>query len=147
MRRLFHYPNSPEHSDTLEPMNLPEKLSQACQGLLMPSESEYPFEFFIWKGEAPATPEKVCQLAQYSADPVEEIDLDYFFRNVAQQKDWHDDIQSRNVSKFKALIETLKSSLQAITVYRIGTINIAIYIVGQTDTRDLAGLSTQVVET
>ncbi|OYD94570.1 nuclease [Nostoc sp. 'Peltigera membranacea cyanobiont' 210A] len=127
-----------------------EKLKQASDGLLMISESEYPFEAFLWSNQAqePMTAQKLLQLTGHPQETsVEEVELDYFFRNCAQEKEWHDEIQQQNVLKFKSLVKTLRDRLTNIKVYRIGTISIDVYIVGQTPDKDLGGISTKVVET
>ncbi|MFS0518997.1 nuclease A inhibitor family protein [Nostoc sp. UIC 10607] len=127
-----------------------EKLKQASDGLLMISESEYPFEAFLWSNQAqePMTAQKLLQLTGHSLETsIEEVELDYIFRNCAEEKEWHDEIQKQNVSKFKSLVKILKDHLTDIKVYRLGTINLDIYIVGKTPSADLAGISTKVVET
>jgi hypothetical protein len=127
-------------------MTVTETLTQASLGLLMPSESEYPFEVFTWK-DMELTPEKVLELTNYPpATFVEQVDLDYFFRKVATEKDWHDKIQKENVAKFQNLIQVIKDNLAEIRVYRIGTIEVNVYIVGKTND-GLAGLATKVIET
>lgn len=131
-------------------MSIVETLSQTSNDLLMPSESDYAFEPFIWSGQGreALTTEKLLQLTNHPLDsPVETVDLDYLFRNVAQEKEWHDAQQKANVSKFKSLVETLKANLNDLKVYRVGTIDIDVYIVGKTASGDLAGLATKVVET
>lgn len=129
--------------------DLTEKLKQSCADLLMMSESEYPFEVFFWTGEANSlTTQKLLQLTDHPQDsPVEEVALDYFFRNCAYEKEWHDEPQKENVKKFQTLVQTLKDNLSEINIYRIGTINIDVYIIGKTPSGDLAGLSTKIVET
>ncbi|MFS0518500.1 nuclease A inhibitor family protein [Nostoc sp. UIC 10607] len=127
-----------------------EKLKQASDGLLMMSESEYPFEVFLWSNQVqePITAQKVLQLTGHSLETsVEEVELDYLFRNCAVEKEWYDEIQKQNVPKFKSLVKTLKDNLTDIKVYRLGTINIDVYIVGKTPSGDLAAISTKVVET
>lgn len=129
---------------------LTNKLKQASDGLLFMSESDYPFEVVFWPAETQEnlTEQKLLQLTSHSQDVlVEKVDLDYFFRNSAQEKDWHDRQQEETVKKFQLLVETLKSNLSDIQVYRVGTIDIDVYIVGKTSSGDLAGLSTKVVET
>lgn len=127
-------------------MTIAETLTQASQGLLMPSESEYPFEVFIWK-DVELTLEKILELTHYPpATSIEEVELDYFFRNVATDKDWHDKIQKENVAKFKNLVQVIKDNLAEIRVYRIGTIEVSVYIVGKTND-GVAGLATKVIET
>ena len=113
----------------------------------MPSESEYPFEAFRWLGENELTNQKLLELTSHPADsPVETVALDYLFRNVAHEKEWHDEVQKANVSKFQNLVSTLEKNLTDIKVYRVGTIDIDVYIVGKNE-GELAGLSTKVVET
>ncbi|WP_414756646.1 nuclease A inhibitor family protein [Anabaena sp. CCY 9910] len=127
-----------------------EKLKQATASLLMMSESEYPFEVFLWSNQVqePLTNQKLIQLTGHSQDTsVEEVELDYLFRNCALEKEWHDEIQKQNVQKFQSLVKTLKDNLTNIHVYRVGTINIDIYIIGKTPSGDLAGITTKVVET
>lgn len=127
-------------------MTVIETLTQASQGLLMPSESEYPFEIFTWKN-VELTAEKILELTNYPPETlIEEVELDYFFRNVATEKDWHDKIQKENVAKFQNLVQVIKDNLAEIRVYRIGTIEVNVYIVGKTND-GVAGLATKVIET
>jgi hypothetical protein len=127
-------------------MTITETLTQASQGLFMPSESDYPFEVFVWE-DVELTPEKILELTNYPpATSIEQVELDYFFRNVAKEKDWHDDIQKENVAKFQNLVQVIKDNLAELRVYRIGTIEVNVYIVGKTND-GLAGLATKVIET
>jgi len=127
-------------------MTVIETLTQASQGLLMPSESEYPFEIFTWKN-VELTAEKILELTNYPPETlIEEVELDYFFRNVATEKDWHDKIQKENVAKFQNLVQVIKDNLAELRVYRIGTIEVNVYIVGKTND-GVAGLATKVIET
>jgi hypothetical protein len=127
-------------------MTIAETLTQASQGLLMPSESEYPFEVFVWE-DVELTQEKILELTNYPpATLIEQVELDYFFRNVAKEKDWHDKIQKENVAKFQNLLQVIQDNLAEIRVYRIGTINVNVYIVGKTND-GVAGLATKVIET
>ncbi|MEH1972603.1 MAG: nuclease A inhibitor family protein [Nostoc sp.] len=126
-----------------------EKLKQSSADLLMMSESDYPFEVFLWTDQANTlTTQKLLQLTDHPQDSsVEEVALDYLFRNCASEQEWHDEQQKQNVKKFQTLVQTLKDNLNEIKVYRIGTIDIDVYIIGKTSSGDIAGLSTKVVET
>lgn len=131
-------------------MSIVEELAQASNGLTMMSESDYPFEVFLWSDQAKEslTTEKLLQLTDHPQNsPVEIVELEDFFRKSTEDKDWHDETQKENVRKFKLLVNTLKANLLDIQVYRVGMIDIDIYIVGKTKFDDLAGLSTKVVET
>ena len=124
-----------------------EKLKEASTGLLMMSESDYPFEVVQWEGAAPATQEKILQLTGSQNLPVEIVDLDYLFRNCAFEQEWHNELQKKDVKKFQKLIQMLKDNLTDICVYRVGQINIDAYIIGQTKDGHLAGVVTKLVET
>ncbi|MBE9005119.1 nuclease A inhibitor family protein [Fortiea sp. LEGE XX443] len=129
---------------------IPAKLKQASNSLLMMSESEYPFEVVLWPGQAQETltNQKLLQLTDHPPETsIETVELDYLFRNCAEEKEWHDEIQKQDVQKFQSLVNTLKDNLTDIKVYRLGTINIDVYIIGKTTSGDLAGISTKVVET
>lgn len=126
-----------------------QKLEQASNGLFMISESEYPFSVVSWEnaGQETLTSNQVLDLTGHPQDTlVEIVDIDHFFRNCAVEKEWHDEQQKQDVKKFQELVNTLKSELTEIQVYRVGTINIDVYILGK-NVNDLVGISTQVVET
>lgn len=131
-------------------MSITEQLTKACDGLLMMSESDYPFEVFLWPGQAQEalTDAKLLQLTKHSQDsPVEIVDLDNFFHHSVEEKDWQDKKQKNIAKKFQGLVETLKANLTDIKVYYVGKINRDVYIIGKTQSNDLAGISTKVVET
>ncbi len=125
-----------------------DRLQEATDGLLMMSESEYPFEVIFWEEKEALTTEKLLQLTNHPQDaPVEEVELEYFFRNCAFEKEWHDEIQKEEVKKFQLLLQTLNDNLKEIKVYRVGTISIDVYIIGKTSDENLTGVSTKVIET
>lgn len=124
-----------------------DKLKQASEGLQCMSEADYPFEAFQWETLEPTT-ETVIQQTDHTPDtPVEVVPLDDFFQNATQEQDWHNDEEKETVAKFKALVETLKTNLKDVHVYRLGTVVLDVYVIGKTPSGDLAGLSTKVVET
>lgn len=125
-----------------------DQLRTASDGLLMMSESEYPLEAFLWSATPPATPEKVAQQTNHPEDTlIKIVGVDDFFKVATTPEDWHGEEEKATVNKFKTLVQTIKSSLKTPQVYRLGEIEIDAYIVGETPTGDLAGLSTKVVET
>lgn len=124
-------------------------LTKASDGLLMPSESDAPFTPFHWTGAATRrlTIPRMLRLTGHAPDtPVEVVDLDWFFRNVAQHQPWHDPQQAADVRRFQRLERVLEQRLADVRVYRIGTIRIDAYIVGRCGD-DLAGASTVLIET
>jgi Nuclease A inhibitor-like protein len=134
---------------TLTNSEIIDQLKQTSDGLLMMSESDYPFEVFLWEGAAPpVTPEIVLKQTGNGQDtPVEVVDIDSFFSVATTPQDWHEDEEKAMVAKFQKLLEVIKSSLKNPQVYRLGSIEIDVYIIGELPTGNLAGISTKVVET
>jgi hypothetical protein len=125
-----------------------DQLKATSEGLFWMSESEYPFEVFLWEGAARLTHEEVIQKTGHSSDtPIETVTVDNFFSVATTEEDWHGDEEKETVAKFKALVQTIKLNLANSTVYRLGEIEIDVYIIGEIPSGSLAGLSTKVVET
>jgi len=127
-----------------------DTLKKAADGLLCMSESDYPFEVFLWEslGKEELTTEKLLEQTNHPKDtPVEVEDCDYFFETATQEQDWHGPEEKETVKKYQNLFKTLKECLTDLKVYRVGTINIDVYIVGISPSRNLTGLSTKLVET
>ncbi len=112
-----------------------ETLRAATAGLLFPSETDAPFEPFVWvAGEN--TPAVVSRFAGYPpAEPCLAMSLEEFLRDL------NDD------PPFRALKTILEKTLKAIRVYRFGTTAPVYYLVGQDSAGRLAGLKTNAVET
>jgi hypothetical protein len=126
-----------------------QRLTQASAGLLMPSESDYPFTVVSLEGisQESLTPQTVLKLMGHSPDtPIEVTEVDYFFRNVTVEQEWHDRQQRQDVKKFQKLVDILKSELKGVKVYRVGRINIDVYILGIYN-NNVVGIKTQLVET
>ncbi|MCM0590663.1 MAG: nuclease A inhibitor family protein [Gloeotrichia echinulata IR180] len=125
-----------------------EQLNVASDGLLFMSESDYPLEPFLWEVTAPATSEKVLQQTHQSNDtPLQVVTVDDFFSVATTPEDWYGDEETETVTRYQKLVHILKQNLSNLQVYRLGKIEIDVYVVGETPTGNLAGLSTKVIET
>jgi hypothetical protein len=125
-------------------------LKENSKGLLFPSESDYPFEPFLWEGKSGAKlpPENLLARKGYPPNtPVKTLTLARFFQPATKEEAWHNAEERKTAQRFQGLVKTLKQYLKSITVFKVGTITVDVYIVGKTKTGDLAGLSTKVVET
>ena len=124
------------------------QLQQASKGLLFLSESDAPFEVIHWPAQGELTPAKLLQLTHHPPDaPVEIVSLDEFFDTPTAEEDWHDEEERETVQRFENLVSVLKQNLSQLQVYRVGSIEIDVYIIGVTDGGEWAGLSTKLVET
>lgn len=130
--------------------DLLNQLQAATQGLLWMSESDFPFEVVHWQEPTnrPMTENRLLQLTDYPPKtPIDQIDLETFFGTVTQSFSWFGAEEQAQVSQYQHLVELLKQHLKHPIVYRIGSINLDIYILGQTEAGDWVGLKTKAVET
>jgi histidine triad (HIT) family protein len=115
-------------------------LEKASKGLLLPSESEAPFQPFLWQ-DAGAKLSRARLRELMNADEgesVEELSLDELFQTVP----------SEDQKTFQKLADTLEQQLSGVKVYKVGDEpERKVYIVGKTADGALAGLQTTVVET
>jgi hypothetical protein len=122
-----------------------DRLSQLSKDLLFISESEYPLEPFTWKS-ATLTPETILTRSQKPADTaIESTTLDEFFAPVVTDQDWFDDEDRAIVQRFLDLQAAI-ATLENVLVFKVGTIEIEVYIVGAIGP-DLVGLKTTIIET
>jgi hypothetical protein len=123
------------------------ELKEASAGLLFMSESEYPFEA-VRLGVVEPTPASLRQLSGGEADaPVETRSLEDFFRIAASEEEWRSFAERADAKKYQALAALLKENLKHVKAYRVGSVNIPVYLIGQSAQGNWLGLSTRVVET
>ena len=122
-----------------------DHLSTLSKDLLFPSESEYPLEPFTWKS-ATLKPETILTRSQKPADTaIESITLEDFFTTVTTDEDWFEDEDREIAQRFRDLQAAI-ATLENVQVFRLGKIEIDVYIVGAIGP-DLIGLKTTVIET
>jgi DNA-binding NtrC family response regulator len=125
-----------------------EELKRATDGLLFMSEADYPFEIVQGEGNIENSSQYFRELAGQAADaPVNVKSVDEFFRNAVSEPSWKGEQELALAKRFQAVARLLKENLNDLKVYKVGEINIAVYIVGRTPSGKLAGISTRVVET
>lgn len=129
---------------------LRKELEAAIAGLQWMSESDYPFEVCEWSEQNAddLRPEQLSALTHHPANtPIETQDFDNFFEVATQAQDWHGPEERATVQRYQALVKILKQYLSNLKVYRLGRINVDIYILGKTAEGTVAGVATKAVET
>lgn len=121
------------------------KLEHAAGGLLMMSESDYPFTYFT--AEAGRIDEDlILGLAQKPAGTlIEKVTVDHLLRNMANPLSGS--VDRKTAEKFMNLSEVLKQELTDLVVYRVGEIQIEVFITGLTAEGKVAGMRTILIET
>jgi hypothetical protein len=114
-----------------------DALKNAAKGLRMPSETDAPFEAFVWDDTGELTPDRLLKLAgEPKGTAVEEISLDDLFATVP----------SEDKAKFQKLRQGIQEQLAGVKVYKVGDeAERDVYIVGKAKD-GWAGLKTTVVE-
>jgi hypothetical protein len=123
-------------------------IAQVSNGLVYISETDAEVVPFV-DGEADAvTKEAVLKAAGLPDDMrVEEVDFDQFFTRLSAVKDWYGDEEKKRAGQYARLSEVLQGYLRELKVFRLGRVQIEIYIAGLDETNHLAGIRTRAVET
>ena len=123
-----------------------KQLKSASEGLLCKSESDYPFKTIYWE-DVDDIKSKLLEVTDCSAQKIEIRELDSFFNRATEEKDWYNDEEMTECKGYQELVKLLKTHLKDIKVYRVGEVEVNCYILGQTESNAVAGLSTISVET
>ena len=127
---------------------LTARLEQAIDGLLFPSETDAPLHVFVWRATVPFSAQALLASAGYGpATPLQTTDLRRFFRPVTTPRAWYGAEEQERMRRFRALRDLLEAELSDITVYKVGTSAIDVYLVGRAADGTSCGLTTHVVET
>ncbi|MEJ7849171.1 MAG: nuclease A inhibitor family protein [Pyrinomonadaceae bacterium] len=128
--------------------DLSERLEKACEKLIYLSETDAEVEpFFGGKVDILNTQSFLETIRESEKKPVEVTGARQFFERVSKINDWHTASQKKNAEKFAALRKLLESNLSGLRIFRVGRIQIDIYIVGIDKEGKLAGVKTRSVET
>ncbi|MDQ4123181.1 MAG: nuclease A inhibitor family protein [Acidobacteriota bacterium] len=131
--------------------NLLPILKEACEGLFYISETDAEFEAFVWKTDKPIdeiSGEIVLKLAGEKPNAkVAEKTLDDFFKHPTEMQDWFGDEEKAQVEKYLKLKDLLATKLKNTKVFKVGDVQINIYIVGIGGEGNLEGVKTKAVET
>ena len=123
------------------------KLQKASEGLLMMSESDYPFEYFSTP-EQSLDKELIVKLSEKPEHtPVEIIEIEYLFRNMINTYPESGEAERNTAALFKNLITVLKAELSQLKVYRIGGVQVDVFIAGINQEGTVSGLKTRLIET
>jgi hypothetical protein len=142
--------STPEPHATSQPIFQPifqpevEALQALVADLTWMSESDYPFEVSqLPDRDAPT----IEALQTQHTPPVQEISLQDFFAPAIQSEDWHEEADRQQTQRFQTLLQWLEQHLSDVRVYRFGTIEIDILIIGKTEAGNWLQLSTKAIET
>ena len=139
--------NDPSPKSIVTTAEIIDRLTQATVDLLWSSESDYPFELVTWISGTELTAVALFQGLDDADLEIESMTLTDLFKPVLAVEDWYEAAELAQIDRYTNLLQAIESSLADVQVFRVGEVEIAIYIVGRTSAGDIVGLKTYVVET
>jgi hypothetical protein len=70
-----------------------------------------------------------------------------FFADLTKEQDWHGDEEKTAVARYRNLLSVIRDRLSDAKVFRIGEVEVAIYVVGRDRDGGWVGVKTTAVET
>jgi len=129
---------------------LQRSLAALTEGLTFPSESDYPFVY----AERPSTGTGAITATAFRAafavpagQAIEVRSLEQTFRWIATERPDMDADERALARRYAALRDALSANLTDVQVFRFGTVQVQVYLVGRTRCGSLAGLQTVAIET
>lgn len=126
--------------------SITENLTQLTQDLLWMSEADYPWKIVCYDCSN-ITPEQLLEQSNLPSDtPVETVTIERFFAPALREQSWHNEEERATRNHYQQLFDFLNEQLNDLIVYRLGEVEIDVYILGTVEDKTV-GLKTTVVET
>ena len=123
-------------------------IENAIKDLFYTSETDAKILLFVGSQADAVTKENLLIQTKNESNPkVEEKDFDQFFAQLTKIQDWFGDEEKEIAAKFSALRDLLKNNLKDLKVFKVGKINLDIYVIGLDTEGVLTGVQTKAVET
>ena len=127
---------------------LAEQIKRAAEGLYYISETDAEITLFVGQTSQTVTPDEVLKQTNGPADSaVEQRDFSNFFARLTVIDDWFGDAEKENAQKYVRLKEVLENNLRELKVFKVGKIQLNIYVVGLDENDKLLGIKTKAIET
>ena len=111
------------------------------------SESDAAWKIYPLAADTPVLPQLFAITAQAADTAVEVRAWQPFLQHATTLQDWMSDDEKQTVARYQALKTYIDATLTKVEVYRLGEIEIHVFVVGNTENGDTLALATQAVET
>lgn len=126
----------------------PFSLKEACEGLVLISETDAPIIPFTGPQAENISPVSAASASSIEyREPVEAISAAEFFDRLTAEKEWFGEKEKKMALRFRRLQSLMEEQLKDLTVYRFGTIRIDIVVAGIGSGSRITGVKTYAVET
>jgi Nuclease A inhibitor-like protein len=140
----------PSESLLKENISLKDEIISLSSDLMYPSESDEKIEYF----EMEISTDENFSLANFriynGIKPeieIEEIDFDKFFTPLVKTEDWFGEDEKRWAEESLKLKQLLSEKLKDVKIYKVGKIEIDVYLFGKSGDCKWEGLKTKFIET
>jgi hypothetical protein len=128
------------------PETLAERIGKAARGLYYISETDAEIAPFVGEKACVADAETLLRQIK-SSEPVEERNFEDFFKRLTEIQEWFGTEETANANKFNDLKRLLEENLRGLKVFKVGKIELDIFVVGLDKEDILTGIHTKAVET
>jgi len=147
-RRILKFFSSMMRRNNINDRNFADALAAKCSGLIFVSEIDAPVEVVFGKTTKDNSNAPILSSVEpFGNKKINEVSFERFFSRLMSHKEWHTPEQAINAQRFLELKMFLESELQGLNVFRVGEINIEIYILGIDRNGRVVGVRTHAVET
>lgn len=126
-------------------MSIQSNLENAASGLMMMSESEYPFDYISTEDTALSPALALKLTGKPEGTTVTTTTLDYLLRNLTDTASGS--VSPAQAAQYQQMATRVKDNLQQLTVYRVGEVQVDVLILGLTGNGTVSGLRTKLIET
>ncbi len=137
-------------SDTAETQKagLEQQIKDVAKGLWYISETDAEIIAFVGNKVGSVSKENLLnQIGKPAETPVEERDFIEFFTRLTQIREWFGDKEKETAGKFRALKNLLENNLKDLKVFKVGQIQLDLYVIGVDPGGNLLGIKTKAIET
>lgn len=128
--------------------SLAKQIQKTTADLYYISETDALILPFVGQQAQSVSREAILEQTENAPDsPVEERTCTEFFTRLIEIQDWFGDEERKTAEKYRLLKKLLEKNLRDLKVYKIGRVQIDIYVVGLDAENKLAGIKTKAVET
>jgi hypothetical protein len=121
-------------------------LVKGSDRLYYPSESEYPFEYFASNQISLPTANNFAAMVGQQGQPASQVNFDEFFNRLIKNLQAAG-AEEETIRGYRTLRQDFKRRFTDLAVYRVGTIQVQIYLTGINTSCGMAGLKTISIET
>jgi hypothetical protein len=127
---------------------LKKQIKKATEGLYFISETDAEIlPFFGGQAQAVAKEEILSQTKNAADAPVDERNFKEFFARLTEIQDWFGDEEKATAQRFADLKDLLERNFRDLKVFKIGKIQLDVYVIGLDAENNLLGIKTKAVET